>query len=217
MTPPHPFRPAVLAALLSAAAACARRPATPAALLEAFDAAVDAGDAEAAWRLLAPEVRDRTDRAAFERRFADLAPTLRKARLGLAGARAADRIALVEVTTEHPDGRLLDWVTTRGATYLVAGLPAIPRTDTPAAAVRGFVAALRAGVSPRLGAVATPELVGRLERDWEARAARIEAALADPSNLTLSADGRRAILRYGDDGAIRLVRTPAGWRVDAFE
>lgn len=194
--------------------ACAGRTPTPTHLARAFDQAVERGDAAAAYALLAPEVRDHTDFDAFATRFRELADAFRDARARLDDG---DRVALTEITTAHPSGMLLDWVTDGTTTYLLAGLPALPRTDTPVAAIRSFVAVLRAGVAPDLGAVATGDLMGRLERDWEQRAARIEAALADPTNLSVSADGGRAIFRYGDGGAIRLVRTPAGWRVDAFE
>ncbi len=184
-------------------------------LLHAFDEAVARKDAKAAYALLAPDVRADTDFKAFARRFERLAKTLAEG--ASRGRTSAGAVPLVAVTTRHEDGRLLDWIAAGDQVYLVSGLPTLPRTDTPAAAVRGFVAVLRHGPTPTLGAVATPELIGRLERDWEAKAAQIEAALADPSNLVLSADKARAVLRYGAGGAIRLLRTPAGWRVDAFE
>ncbi len=219
MTRPFASRPhgrLVLGIVLALApGACARRTASVPGLLRAFDEAVARKDAKAAYALLAPNVRASTDFEAFERRFVRLAESLARE---LETSRADHgAVPLLAVTTRHEDGRLLDWVASGGRAYLVSGLPTLPRTDTPAAAVRGFVAVLRHGPTPALGAVATPELVGRLEQDWEAKAAQIEAALADPSNLVLSADKARAVLRYGEGGAIRLVRTPAGWRVDAFE
>ena len=56
-------------------------------------------------------------------------------------------------------------------------------------------------------------LVDAIDEDWSARVDAIELALEEPGGLELSADLRRAELRYEEGRAVSLEQTPDGWRI----
>ncbi len=214
-----PPRPRALLGLTFAVGLGACRgasPHSPEALHRAYLEAVANNDVDAAYALLAPEVQAEIDREAFERRWT------RDARERATWANPKDRsrkaaVARQDAITVHPGGRTITWTRTGEHYQVVHGLPGLPRTDTPAAAIRALLAALRDGDLARLHAVASPDLLARMRESWGARAEAIESALEQPDGLHVSEDGQRAELRYRASEAIRLEQTAGGWRVTSLE
>lgn len=201
-------------ALLLIASACGPRQArSPAQLRDAHVAALKADDPAAAYALLAPEVRAAMPYAEFEARWkADAA----EHGVALAAAESLDPTLATPLyggTTVHDGGRVLQWTQVDDELQVVDGLPGRPDTSTPAQAVRAFVAAVRRADLAEVEGLLGERLLDAVDEDWKDRVDAIERALEEPGALDLSADLRRAELRYEVGRTITLEQTPQGWRI----
>ena len=194
--------------------ACGHRQSrSPTQLRNAHVATLTANDPRAAYALLAPEVRAATSYEEFEARWTE------------DGAEHGAAIAAAETlpaelsepihggVTILPGGRVLAWTEVGDELLVTDGLPGRPDTSTPAAAVRAFITAVRRADLGEIRALLGDELVAAIDEDWTARVDAIEQALEEPGGLELSADLRRAELRYEDGRAVTLEQTPEGWRI----
>jgi hypothetical protein len=196
--------------------AVGRGPRSPTALRDAQVAAMRANDPKRAYALLAPEVQARVPYDEFALRWrTDRAE--REAATKAAGSAKTPKVALLAGTSVHDRGVVLRWSEIGGKWVVVDGLPGRPSTATPAAAVRAFVTAVRTADLASIRAVLGDELGRAIAEDWEARVQAIEAALDRPGALELSADLRRAELRYEPTRVLTLEQTPAGWRIVGLE
>ena len=205
-------RRALLLLLVAAAAACAQAR-SPARLRDAHVAALKADDPKAAYALLAPELRAAVPYADFEARWkADAA----EREAAVAAAESLDPALAAPLhagTTVHDGGRVLRWAQIDDELVVVDGLPGRPDTSTPAQAVRAFVAAVREADLDEVRGLLGEGLLDAIDEDWTDRVDAIERALEEPGALDLSADLRRAELRYEAGRALTLEQTPSGWRI----
>lgn len=200
--------------LLVIASACGPRQArSPERLRDAHVAALKADDPAAAYALLAPDVRAAVPYAEFEARWkADAA----EHEAALAAAESLDPALAAPLhggTTVHDGGRVLRWTQVDDELQVVDGLPGRPDTSTPAQAVRAFVAAVRSADLGEVKGLLGEGLLEAVDEDWSDRVDAIERALEEPGALDLSADLRRAELRYEAGRAVTLEQTPQGWRI----
>lgn len=190
---------------------------SPEALREAYAAALERDDPDAAYALLAPEVQARMSREQFTARWRDQAADREAAAADLAALPADLRAPLARGTTIHSNGAVLQW-TVAGDDYLVvSGLPALADRATPAEAIRAFIAAVRGADLAALEAVLADELRARIADEWEARVSAIEARLEEPGAIELSPDSRQARLRYDKGRSIALEQHPDGWKITSFQ
>jgi len=205
---------ALVVAAVAAVAACGPRQArSPARLRDAHVAALEANDPAAAYALLAPEVRAAVPYPEFEARWkADAA----EHEAAIAAAESLDPNLVAPLhggTTMHDGGRVLRWTQIDDELEVVDGLPGRPDTSTPAQAVRAFVAAVRKADLGEVRGLLGEGLLEAIDEDWTDRVEAIERALEEPGALDLSADLRRAELRYEAGRALTLEQTPSGWRI----
>lgn len=203
-----------LVLLLVAVAACGPRQArSPARLRDAQVAALRADDPAAAYALLAPEVRAAVSLDEFAARWeADAA----EHEAAIAAADALDPALATPLhggATVHTGGRVLRWTQVGDALQVVDGLPGRPDTSTPAQTVRAFIAAVRRADLTEVQGLLGEGLVEAVSEDWNERVDAIERALEEPGMLDLSADLRRAELRYETGRALTLEQSPQGWRI----
>ncbi len=176
---------------------------------------MQSGDAEAAYALLSDAAKARTPKAEFVARFSDLS----KERAALvAAAKAAPAPALIlEGVTMHEGGRTLTWTWVDDRYWVIDGLPGRPSTATPALAIRAFLDAVRRTDLGAITALLAEPLAEAIDEDFTARADAIERALEDPGAIELSADARRAELRYEPERALRLEQSKDGWRITGLQ
>lgn len=205
---------ALAAGLVVSITACGPRQArSPARLRDAHVAALRTDDPAAAYALLAPEVRAAVPYAEFEARWKTDAAEHDAA---IAAAESLDPALAAPIhggTTVHPGGRVLRWTQVDDDLLVVDGLPGRLDTSTPAQAVRAFVAAVRRADLAEVRGLLGESLVEAVHEDWSERVDAIERALEEPGTLDLSADLRRAELRYETGRALTLEQTPQGWRI----
>lgn len=202
------------ALLLLATSACAARAArSPTRLRDAQVEALRADDPAAAYALLTPELRTATPYEEFEARWkADAAE--HQAAIEAAESLPPELSAPIHGgTTVHTGGRVLAWTEVGGELMVSDGLPGRPDTSTPAQTIRAFITAVRRAELAEVRAVLSDGLVDAIDEDWSARVDAIELALEEPGGLELSADLRRAELRYEEGRAVSLEQTPDGWRI----
>lgn len=201
-------------AALAGLAACGHRQArSPTRLRDAQVAAWKADDPAAAYALLSPELRAATSYEEFEARWKEDAAEHQAA---VEQARALPPALSEPIhggTTVHPGGRVLTWTEVGDELLVSDGLPGRPDTSTPAQAIRAFITAVRRADLQEVRAVLGDTLIDAIDEDWSARVDAIEDALEEPGGLELSADLRRAELRYEDGRAVTLEQTPQGWRI----
>lgn len=207
---------AILCAL--ATSACKRKSTRgPEGLRDAWVAALAANDPKAAYELLAPSVRARTPYPEFVARWKEDAKQ-RADVVAQAKQLPADlRVVAKNATTVHDGGIVLRWTKVGDDWLVVDGLPGARGASTPAAAIRGFIAAMNAAQLQRAERYLSDDLVSALREDWSTRVDAIEAALARPGAIELSEDLARAQLRYEPQRAITLEQTPRGWRITSLE
>jgi len=206
----------VFAGTLCLASCATRAPRTPERLYAAYMDALRRDDPSAAYALLSPELQATLPRAEFDARWKAQAAEHR----AILAAREPNPPPIAyRGTTVHEGGRILVWAAAPGnkAFYVESGLPSQARLDTPAAAIRTFLAAIRQADRTLLLAVLHDDLRTALREDWESRVAAMEAALQRPGALEVSADRRRAELRYAQGRALRLEHGTAGWQVTGLE
>lgn len=208
-----PWLTVVLAAGLPAMACGHAQSRSPSRLRDAQVAALQADDPQAAYALLSPELRAATPYEDFEARWkADGAE--HRAAVEAAGSLPPELLdPLHGGTTIHAGGRVLAWTEVGDQLLVTEGLPGRPDTSTPAQAIRAFVTAVRRADLAEVRAVLGEPLVAAIDEDWNARVDAIERALEEPGGLELSADLRRAELRYEEGRAVSLEQTPQGWRI----
>ena len=208
------MRPLLVAALALAALACVPRSArSPQKLRDAHVAALKADDPAAAYALLSPELRAATPKAEFEARWKADAAEREAAVKAAESLDPALATPLHGGTTTHAGGRVLRWTQVDDELQVVDGLPGRPDTSTPAQAVRAFVAAVRRAELAEVKGLLGEGLLEAVDEDWSERVDAIERALDEPGALDLSADLRRAELRYEAGRALTLEQTPQGWRI----
>lgn len=200
--------------VLAGGLGCGHRQArSPTRLRDAHVAALRADDPAAAYALLSPEVKASVPYEEFEARWkADAA----EHRTSVAAAESLDpalQAPLHGGTTVHPGGRVLRWTQVGDELAVIEGLPGRPDTSTPAQTVRAFVAAVRSADLVEVRGLLSDSLLSAFEEDLETRIDAIERALEEPGALELSADLRRAELRYEGSRVLTLEQTPTGWRI----
>ncbi len=189
----------------------------PEGVRDAWVAALEADDAKAAYALLAPSVRARTPYPEFAARWKSDAAQ-RKRIVGQAHELPDDlRVVARNASSVHDGGIVLRWTKVGDHWLVVDGLPGARGAATPAAAIRGFIAAMNAAQLQRAERFLSDELALALREDWSARVDAIEAALARPGAIELSEDLTRAQLRYEPQRAITLEQTARGWRITSLE
>ncbi len=188
----------------------------PEALRDAYAQALRRDDPDAAYVLLAPELRATTTRAAFKARWKAQTREREAAALALQSLPKTHRAAVLGGHTVHGD-RILTWAQVAGRYQIVDGLPGVPDSSTPAQAIRAFVTAIRGADLHALEALVSDELSARLRDDWNRRASVIEDLLAQPGSIEYSSDMTRAVLRYEPGRALTLEQSPAGWRLTALQ
>lgn len=206
--------PTLVALALACGLGCGHRQArSPTQLRDAHVEALRANDPAAAYALLAPEVQASISFEEFEARWkADTAEHTQS----IAAAESLDpslQDPLHGGTTVHPGGRVLHWTQIDDELQVTDGLPGRLDTSTPAQAVRAFITAVRRADLAEIRSVLGEPLLAALEEDWSTRVDAIERALEEPGALELSADLRRAELRYEGSRVITLEQTPQGWRI----
>jgi hypothetical protein len=208
----------LLAVLLTASSACQRRQTRgPEGVRDAWVAALASGDAKAAYALLAPSVRARVKFDDFAARWKQDAK--QRARMVAQAKALPDDLELVarNASSVHDGGLVLRWTRVGDEWLVVDGLPGARAASTPAAAIRGFIAAMSGAQLQRAQRYLADELVDALHDDWSARVEAIESALARPGSIELSEDLSHAQLRYEPQRAITLEQTARGWRITALE
>jgi hypothetical protein len=208
----RPAQPAWLGLLL--VLACSHGQArSPERLRDAHVAALEANDPAAAYALLAPDVRAAVPFEEFAARWKADADEHAAA---VATAKLLDpalEAPLHGGTTVHAGGRVLRWTQVDDELQVVDGLPGRPDTSTPAQTVRAFIAAVRTADLAEVRGLLGEALVEAVDEDWSERVDAIERALEEPGALDLSADLRRAELRYETGRVLTLEQTPEGWRI----
>lgn len=203
-----------MALTLGSSAGCGHgKSRSPTQLTQAHVAALKADDPAAAYALLAPQIRAATSFEEFEARWkadGDEHAAALEAAQALPPEQAEP---IYGGTTTHPGGRVLHWTQVHDQLQVHAGLPGRPNTSTPAQTIRGFIAAVRQAELTRIQALLGEDLLDAVDEDWTARVDAIEDALAEPGALDLSADLRRAELRYETGRVLTLEQTPHGWRI----
>ncbi|HVZ74216.1 MAG TPA: hypothetical protein VHJ20_17675 [Polyangia bacterium] len=196
---------------------CASRGAGPSATAAAFGAAVERGDAAAAYALTSADYRARVPLATFAAELQDGGAAMRDAGRALREGRSPPR---AEVDLGH--GEALGLVEEGGA-WRVDG-PLEPWSQrTPRAALRTFVRALEAKrydvVLRLVPARARPGVtVESLRLYWEGPSAadnaqlvsRLRAALGSP----IVEEGAAARMPYGERDEARLVREDGLWKIE---
>jgi len=186
---------------------------SPEKLRDAHVAALQAGDARAAYALLSPQTRAATPYEAFEKRWNENAEE-REATIEAAESLPADQQGATRSgTTVHEGGRVLTWTEVSGRYVVASGLPGRARAATPAEAIRSFITAVRTADLEEIRGLLADDLAARLDEDWEARAKALEDALETPGALELSSDLKRAALHYEPQRTMVLEQTPQGWRI----
>ncbi len=209
-------RTALLLAL--GAVACAPRSTrSPEALRHALVASLASDDPRAAYEMLAPEVQAKIDYKAFAARWREDANLRRKTAAAAKALPDAERVSSREATTVHPGGIVLRWTRSGRTWRVIDGLPGTRHASTPAAAVRGFLAAVAGTNWGAAQRYLSDGLADTMREDWSERVDAIEAALARPGAIEVSDDGRRAQLRYEPGRRITLEQSPAGWRITDSE
>ena len=208
-------RPLTIALVALTLAACkSHAPRSPTKLRQAHADALAKNDAKAAYRLLAPEVQKQVSFEEFERRWKSETAERKAAAKAAAGAKVDP---VHEGTTVHEGGRVLRWTEVGGRYYVVSGLPGSPQTATPAQTIRALIRAVRTTDLTRVRSLLGDDLADAIDEDWQARVEAMEAALDRPGAIELSADLRRAELRYEMGRVLTLEQTPRGWRITSLE
>lgn len=189
---------------------------SPEALRDAYAQALRRDDPDAAYALLGPELQATTTREAFRARWKAQSTEHQVALRAIITLPPSHRAALPGGQTIHGD-RILTWVEIAGRYQIVAGLPGLPDTSTPAQAIRAFLAAVRRADLHTLEALVDDDLASRLRDDWNRRATAIEALLEQPGAIEFSGDMQRAVLRYEPGRALTLEQNTVGWRLTALQ
>lgn len=189
---------------------------SPEALRDAYAQALRRDDPDAAYALLSRELQAKTSREAFRARWKAQASERKAAQAAIKDLPASHRAAILGGQTVHGD-RVLTWAQVGGHYRIVAGLPGLPDSSTPAQAIRAFLAAVRSADLHTLEALVSDELAARLRDDWNRRATVIESLLEQPGAIEYSSDMQRAVLRYEPGRALTLEQSPAGWRLTALQ
>ncbi|MEM7160044.1 MAG: hypothetical protein AAF799_44810 [Myxococcota bacterium] len=203
----------VLVAVLGLAACGPRHARSPAQLRDAHVAALEGNDPKAAYALLSPDVQATVSYEQFEARWKADAAEHQAASQAADDLPAALKTPIEGGTTVHSGGHVLRWTRVGDDLLVSDGLPGRPDTSTPAQTVRAFVAAVRRADLAELRVVLGDSLLAVIDEDWNQRVDAIEQALEEPGALDLSADLRRAELRYDVGRAVTLEQTPQGWRI----
>ncbi|GEM_PF-1281994 len=203
-------------ALIVGVAACAGQGArTPEELRDAYVKALRENDADAAYVLLSPELQAKIDTKHFRQRWQASASERTMVLKSHDAQKTSGTLApaVRSGITTHEGGHSLLWTKTGDRYVVTAGLPGIPRTDSPEATIRALVAGIRASGESHVQALLAPALLEQAAAEWNTRIERILSALSEPGTIVYSRDQTRASLSYGVNGKIILERGDAGWRV----
>jgi hypothetical protein len=214
---------AVLVLVASAGCAGAARDGDPQSVLRAYARALEAGQAETAYRLLSDDARRGVSLEAFRRMVADDPEGAREI------ARALDRptaAPVVSATVTTPGGDQLDLVLENGRWRVDASTLDLYPQDTPRRALSGFVRAVerrRYDVVMRYVPASHQQGLdpARLQVAWEgAEKANVEQVVAAIKQAlpgaTIEETGERAAMPYGA-GTVELVREHGLWKIENFE
>ncbi len=211
---------ASLAALVLAAACVP--PKGPAATLDAYARALDAGRLDRAYALTAPAYRRKVSRAAFGAHYAT--PAARRQGAAAARAAATDLVVAPASDPAHPvlEARGAGW----GVLPPQGPIPSPGAAAAARAAAAAFVQAVdredfQAAYAALSGALRARYTPARLARDYRAAASaargavdRVRAALTGGATVVVTAD--RAYLPLGGGQRLRLVLEAGAWHVAAL-
>ncbi|HEX8951988.1 MAG TPA: hypothetical protein VF945_09090 [Polyangia bacterium] len=206
------MRASILAML--AALGCAhapppsRLPADPEPTLAAWQRAIAAGDAHAAYRLLSSSLRARTSEADFTLQWKAAAADLSAQEEALHAPHA-----LRQATGELPDGRAWPLVRDPDRWRVAAAHPLEPGGDTPEDALRRLIAAVDARDFDAVVALLAEPLRGTLEQALADRLSRLKAALRRGA---IEASGNTARVRYEPRYHLDLIQENGRWRLADF-
>jgi hypothetical protein len=215
----------VLAATFAAIAGCGggARDADPQSVLHAYARALEAGQADSAYRLLSDDARRGVSLEAFRRMVADDPEGAREI------ARALERPTTspaVTATVTTPAGEQLDLVLENGHWRVDASTLDLYPQDSPRRALAGFVRAVerkRYDVLMRYVPASHQQDLdaAKLQAAWEgAEKANVEQVVAAIKQAlpgaVLEETGERAAMPYGS-GTVELVREHGLWKIENFE
>lgn len=212
------MRRIAFALALVATMGCAKRgPRSPERVRDAYGEALAKDDPAAAYALLEPGLRAKIPYKEFEARWKQNKGERKAARDAVRKVPEGSKAAVRGGTTVHSGGRVLTWTEAGGRYYVVDGLPGTASSATPAQAIRSLIAAVRTTDLSRVRALLGEDLATAIDEDWESRVEALQAALDRPGAIELSADMRRAELRYEAGRVLTLEQTPEGWRITKLE
>ncbi|MAC25616.1 MAG: hypothetical protein CMN31_24555 [Sandaracinus sp.] len=201
-------------------AGCPGRQASPEDTVRAFAEALDAGEWEAAYGLLAESYRRRVPFEEF-RRHLQAHPAEVRELVGMMGH--VGEAEAITARVPFPDGDALE-LRREDAEWVVVG-NAVDFYDqsSPRAALRSFVRAMerrRYDVVLRFVPQADREgmTVEHMERAWEGEAReeidRLVASLRASLDEPIEVVGERATMTYGEGATVQFVREDGLWRIE---
>ncbi|MCA9689091.1 MAG: hypothetical protein KC636_05735 [Myxococcales bacterium] len=189
----------------------------PEELRDRYLAALKSNDPDAAYALLAPEVQARTTPAEFRARWQAQKKEREAAIAAINKLDDAHKAPVRSGTTVHRGGHVITWAEVEGRYRIVDGLPGLPNTTTPAAAIRSLIAAVRSADIGGLLALMDGDLVDQLRDEWQRRVDVLEERLEQPGSVEYTPDMQRAFFRYEPGRGLTLEQTAGGWRIKALQ
>lgn len=173
----------------------------------AYRAALQADDPAAAYRLLAPQVRQRLDLRAFSERWRASGDERHRLLTALQQDLPAEEQAQVRLS----DGRSLELVRTSEGWRVRSPRPSPPKIGSADALLTELERALAERNATKLFDLMSDELRALLEQKW---AARLEAIKARPRG-TITTDSDRVRLRLGTY-FLELTKRDGAWKISDF-
>ncbi len=209
---------ALLGLALVLVGGCARsKIRSPEALRARYAEALRKDDPDAAYALLAPELRETTSIDEFRERWAAQAAERKATLAAIESLEANKRAAIRGGQTVHADDQVLRWVNVDGTYQIVEGLPGTPNMSTPAATIRSLIAAIRSADTGVLTVLLGEDLTSLVHKEWKRRADTIEALVRKPGAIEYTPDMRRALLRYEPGRALTLEQSAQGWKIISIQ
>ncbi len=203
---------------LALVVSCARgKIRSPEALRARYADALRKDDPDAAYALLAPEVRETTSIDEFRERWAAQATEREQTLAAIEALEDSDRAAIRGGQTVHEDDQVIRWVDVDGQYQIVEGLPGTPNMSTPAATIRSLIAAIRSADTGVLTVLLGEDLTALVHKEWKRRADTIEALVRKPGAIEYTPDMRRALLRYEPGRALTLEQSAQGWKIISIQ
>ncbi|MCA9713078.1 MAG: nuclear transport factor 2 family protein [Myxococcales bacterium] len=213
----HARRWALATLAVALLSGCAGKIRSPEALRSRYADALRRDDPEAAYALLAPEVRETTPYEEFRERWKAQATERAQILESMDGAGKREQTAVHGGETVHEGDAILRWVKVDGGYQIVDGLPGMPNMSTPAASIRSLVAAIRASDVSVLTLLLGEDLTTIVHNEWKRRADTLEALVRKPGAIEYTPDMRRALLRYEPGRALTLEQSEYGWKIISIQ